>query len=60
MTEASRPAGRRTALLLSPHFDDAAFSCGGTAATLAASGWDVVVATAFTRSVHPATGLGRA
>ena len=49
--------GRRTALLLSPHFDDAAFSCGGTAATLATRGWDVVVATAFTRPVHPASGF---
>ncbi len=60
MTEASRHAGRRTALLLSPHFDDAAFSCGGTAATLAANGWNVVVATAFTRSVHPASGFALA
>ena len=46
-----------TALLLSPHLDDVAFSCGGIAATLAASGWDVLVATCFTRSVHPATGF---
>ena len=60
MTDAFRPAGRHTALLLSPHLDDAAFSCGGTAATLAAAGWDVVVATAFTRSVHPASGFALA
>ncbi len=57
MTRLSRPPGRRSALLLSPHFDDAVFSCGGTAATLAAAGWDVLVATAFTRSVHPASGF---
>ena len=50
-------AGSGTALLLSPHLDDVAFSCGGIAATLAAAGWDVVVATCFTRSVHPATGF---
>ncbi len=54
------PAGRRSVLLLSPHFDDVAFSCGGTAALLAAAGWEVVVATAFTRSVHPASGFALA
>lgn len=43
-----------TALALSPHLDDAAFSCGGTLATLAAAGWRVVMATVFTSSVnHP-------
>ena len=47
----------RTALLLSPHLDDVAFSCGGIAATLAHAGWRVIVATAFTRSVHPASGF---
>ncbi len=46
-----------SALLLSPHLDDVAFSCGGIAATLAASGWTVLVATCFTRSVHPARGF---
>ena len=59
MSPRSRPVGRR-ALLLSPHFDDVAFSCGGTAATLAACGWEVVVATAFTRPVHPASGFALA
>ncbi len=49
-----------TALLLSPHLDDVAFSCGGIAATLAASGWTVRVATCFTRSLHPATGFALA
>ncbi len=44
----------RTALALSPHLDDAAFSCGGTLATLANLGWRVVPATLFTRSIlHP-------
>ena len=39
------------ALLLSPHLDDAAFSCGATAAALASAGWSVTLVTAFTRSV---------
>ena len=44
----------RTALALSPHLDDAAFSCGGTLHLLASRGWQVVVATLFTASVpHP-------
>ena len=44
-----------TALFLSPHLDDVAFSCGGTLVKLAAAGWHCVLATAFTRSVpHPA------
>ena len=47
----------RSALLVSPHLDDAAFSCGGIAAALARAGWHVVIATLFTRSVHPATGF---
>ena len=50
-------ARTRTALLLSPHFDDVAFSCGGIAAGLAHAGWRVLVVTAFTRSVHPAAGF---
>jgi len=45
------------ALALSPHLDDAAFSCGGTLALLAARGWRVVVATAFTASVPHPTGF---
>ncbi len=53
------PRGR-TALLLSPHLDDVAFSCGGIAATLARAGWRVLLATAFTRSVHPASGFALA
>ena len=49
-----------TAVALSPHLDDAAFSCGGTLARLAASGWRVVVATAFTASVEGPTGFALA
>ena len=40
-----------TALIFSPHLDDGAFSCGATAARLAAAGWRVVMATVFTASV---------
>ena len=44
----------RTALALSPHLDDAAFSAGATLARLARHGWRVVVATVFTGNVdHP-------
>ncbi len=49
-----------TALLLSPHLDDVAFSCGGTAARLARAGWRVVVATVFTRSVPAPQGFALA
>ena len=49
-----------TALLLSPHLDDVVFSCGGLAAHLVDGGWRVVMATAFTRTVHPATGFALA
>ena len=50
----------RTALALSPHLDDASFSCGGTLAKLARSGWRVVVATLFTRSVPNPQGFALA
>ena len=49
-----------TALFLSPHLDDVAFSCGGLAALLGDEGWHTVLATAFTRSVMPATGFALA
>ena len=49
-----------TALALSPHLDDAAFSCGGMLATLAASGWRVVMATVFTQSVADPAGFALA
>lgn len=48
------------ALALSPHLDDAAFSCGGTLAALARQGWEVTVVTAFTRSVPNPQGFALA
>ena len=45
------------ALALSPHLDDAVFSAGGILARLAGRGWDVVVATVFTRSVTAPLGF---
>ncbi|MGY2052858.1 PIG-L deacetylase family protein [Methylobacterium sp. JK268] len=48
------------ALALSPHLDDAAFSCGGTLAQLARGGWRVVVATLFTASVPEPRGFALA
>jgi LmbE family N-acetylglucosaminyl deacetylase len=50
----------RTALALSPHLDDAVFSCGGTLAVLAREGWRVVMATLFTRSVPDPQGFALA
>ena len=49
-----------TALVLSPHLDDAAFSCGGTLAVLADAGWRVVPCTIFTASVPNPTGFALA
>ncbi|WP_375436722.1 PIG-L deacetylase family protein [uncultured Hymenobacter sp.] len=46
-----------TALFVSPHLDDVAFSCGGTLATLVAAGWECVLTTAFTCSVPNPTGF---
>ncbi|CAA9287803.1 MAG: FIG00800677: hypothetical protein [uncultured Acetobacteraceae bacterium] len=48
------------ALAFSPHLDDAAFSCGGTLAALAADGWEVVVTTLFTASVPAPAGFALA
>lgn len=48
------------ALAISPHLDDAAFSCGGTLATLAQSGWRVVIATVFAASVQDPRGFALA
>ena len=47
----------QTALFLSPHLDDVAFSCGGIAALLSDSGWNTILVTVFTRSVVPAKGF---
>ena len=49
-----------TALALSPHLDDAAFSCGGLLASLAQAGWRVVMATLFTGSVADPEGFALA
>lgn len=49
-----------TALAISPHLDDAAFSTGGTLARLAARGWRVVMATVFTASVASPRGFALA
>ncbi len=48
------------ALAISPHLDDAAFSCGGTLARLARAGWEVTVCTVFTRTVAAPTGFALA
>lgn len=42
-------------IILSPHYDDAALSCGGAMAQLAAAGELVVVATVFGGRADPAT-----
>jgi LmbE family N-acetylglucosaminyl deacetylase len=49
-----------TALALSPHLDDAAFSCGGLLAQLARGDWRVVMATLFTGSVADPQGFALA
>ena len=50
----------RRAIALSPHLDDAAFSCGGTLALLARAGWQVTLCTVFTRSVPQPKGFALA
>lgn len=45
------------AVAVSPHLDDAAFSCGGTLAHLARAGWEVVVCTTFTATVPDPRGF---
>lgn len=49
-----------TALFCSPHFDDVAFSTGGTLIGLARRGWRIVLATAFTASVPDPSGFALA
>ncbi len=46
-----------TALFISPHLDDVAFSCGGALVTLARRGWCTVLATPFTASVPDPRGF---
>ena len=48
------------ALVVSPHLDDAAFSCGATMARLADQGWRCVLATVFTESVPDPKGFALA
>lgn len=44
----------QTALFISPHLDDVAFSCGGTLIKLADENWCTILCTIFTKSVlHP-------
>lgn len=54
------PASSGTALFVSPHLDDVAFSCGGILALLAREGWKTVLATVFTRSVPDPAGFALA
>lgn len=49
-----------TALFISPHLDDVAFSCGGTLARLSGEGWRTVLVTTFTRSVPDPAGFALA
>ena len=50
----------KTALFISPHLDDAAFSCGGTLARLAADDWQTILCTVFTKSVPRPQGFALA
>ncbi|MBC7797795.1 MAG: PIG-L family deacetylase, partial [Pyrinomonadaceae bacterium] len=40
-----------SALFISPHLDDVAFSCGGTLIKLALNGWNIINLTCFTKSI---------
>lgn len=50
----------KTALFISPHLDDAAFSCGGTFARLSDEGWQTILCTVFTESVADPKGFALA
>lgn len=50
----------KTALFISPHLDDAPFSCGGTLARLAAESWQTIICTVFTKSVPRPAGFALA
>lgn len=41
----------KTAFFISPHLDDAAFSCGGTLLKMRSAGWRTILCTIFTKSV---------
>lgn len=49
-----------TALFISPHLDDVAFSCGGTLIDLVQRGWHTALCTIFTRSVPDPQGFALA
>jgi LmbE family N-acetylglucosaminyl deacetylase len=49
-----------TALFVSPHLDDAAFSCGGTMIKFAREGWRTILCTVFTASVANPQGFALA
>lgn len=53
-------SAKQTALFVSPHLDDVAFSCGGTLASLSDLGWRTVLVTVFTGSVLDPTGFALA
>ena len=50
----------RSALFISPHLDDVAFSCGGLAHLLARCGWATTLCTVFTQSVADPRGFALA
>jgi LmbE family N-acetylglucosaminyl deacetylase len=50
----------KTALFISPHLDDVAFSCGGTVAALSDQGWRTIMATCFTATILPPIGFALA
>lgn len=50
----------KTALFISPHLDDVAFSCGATLARLAADDWRTILCTIFTKSVPRPRGFALA
>jgi LmbE family N-acetylglucosaminyl deacetylase len=49
-----------TALFISPHLDDVAFSCGGTLIRLTQNGWHTVLCTIFTCSMPNPQGFALA
>jgi LmbE family N-acetylglucosaminyl deacetylase len=58
MIECQESLSHATALFVSPHFDDAALSCGGTLGTYVARGESVAVVTVFTEGPPPGAALG--
>ncbi len=53
-------AEEKTALFVSPHLDDVAFSCGGVLVALARAGWRVHLCTVFAASVPEPEGFALA